>query len=54
MTRGNALARLALDCCERVRRLVLAAGSPGEIDPRNPVMRGILLNDAVELSEKGF
>ncbi len=51
---GRVAQWLALDRPERVRSLVLAAGSPGEIDPRNPVMRGIPLNDAVELAEKGY
>ena len=45
---------MALDYPERVRSLVLAAGSPGEIDPRDPVLRGIPLNDALELAEKGY
>ncbi len=51
---GRVAQWLALDRPERVRSLVLAAGSPGEIDPRNPAMRGIPLNDAVELAEKGY
>jgi pimeloyl-ACP methyl ester carboxylesterase len=45
---------VALDHPKRVRSLVLAAGSPGEIDPSNPVMRGIPLNDAVGLAQKGY
>src|SRR5512141_594499 len=51
---GRVVQWVALDYPERVRSLVLAAGSPGEIDPRNHVMRGIPLNDAVELAEKGY
>jgi len=51
---GRVVQWLALDYPERVRSLVLAAGSPGEIDPRNPVTRGIPLNDAVGLAEKGY
>src|SRR5512147_1095475 len=51
---GRVVQWVALDHPERVRSLVLAAGSPGEIDPRNPVMRGIPLNDAVGLAEKGY
>jgi len=51
---GRVVQWLALDHPERVRSLVVAAGSPGKIDPRNPVMRGIPLNDAVELAEKGY
>ena len=51
---GRVAQWVALDHPERVRSLVLAAGSPGEIDPRNPTMRGIPLNDAVELAEKGY
>jgi len=51
---GRVVQWLALDHPQQVRSLVLAAGSPGEIDPRNPVMRGIPLNDAVELAEKGY
>src|SRR5512143_321963 len=51
---GRVVQWVALDHPERVRSLVIAAGSPGEIDPRNPVMRGIPLKDAVELAEKGY
>jgi pimeloyl-ACP methyl ester carboxylesterase len=51
---GRVVQWMALDHPERVRSLVLAAGSPGEIDPRDPVLRGIPLNDAVELAEKGY
>jgi pimeloyl-ACP methyl ester carboxylesterase len=51
---GRVVQWVALDHPERVRSLVIAAGSPGEIDPRNPVMRGIPLNDAVVLAEKGY
>jgi pimeloyl-ACP methyl ester carboxylesterase len=51
---GRVVQWLALDHPEQVRSLVIAAGSPGEIDPHNPVMRGIPLNDAVELAEKGY
>ena len=51
---GRVVQWLALDHPEQVRSLVLAAGSPGEIDSRNPVMRGIPLNDAVQLAEKGY
>ena len=51
---GRVVQWLALDHPERVRSLVVAAGSPGEIDPRNPVMRGIPLNDALALAEKGY
>jgi pimeloyl-ACP methyl ester carboxylesterase len=51
---GRVVQWLALDHPQRVRSLVIAAGSPGEIDPHNPVMRGIPLNDAVELAEKGY
>jgi pimeloyl-ACP methyl ester carboxylesterase len=51
---GRVVQWVALDHPERVRSLVIAAGSPGEIDPRNPVTRGIPLNDAVELAKKGY
>jgi pimeloyl-ACP methyl ester carboxylesterase len=51
---GRVVQWLALDHPELVRSLVLAAGSPGEIDPRSPVMRGIPLNDALGLAEKGY
>jgi pimeloyl-ACP methyl ester carboxylesterase len=51
---GRVVQWLALDHPERVRSLAIAAGSPGEIDSHNPVMRGIPLNDAVELAEKGY
>jgi 3-oxoadipate enol-lactonase len=52
---GRVVQWLALDHPERVRSLVLAAGSLGEIDPRNPVMRGIPLNDARGgVGEKGY
>src|SRR5512146_927248 len=50
---GRVVQWMALDYPERVRSLVLAAGSPGEIDPRNPVTRGIPLNDAMGWAEKG-
>ena len=51
---GRVVQWLALDHPQQVRSLVLAAGSPGEIDPRNPTIRGIPLYDAVELAEKGY
>src|SRR5512143_3626195 len=51
---GRVAQWLALDRPERVRSLVLAAGSPGEIDPRNPVTRGIPPNDAGEWTENGY
>src|SRR5512139_627951 len=51
---GRVMQWLALDYPERVRSLVVAAGSPGEIDPQNPVTRGIPLNDAVGLAENGY
>jgi 3-oxoadipate enol-lactonase len=51
---GRALQWVALDHPQQVRSLVIAAGSPGEIDPRHPVMRGVPLNDVVALAEKGY
>lgn len=51
---GRVAQWLALDHPERVRSLVLAASGSGQIDARQPVLRGISLREAEGLIRHGY
>ena len=51
---GRVLQWLLLDRPELVRRAVLAASGPGQIDPARPQLRGIPLAPAQAMIQRGF